>query len=79
MAIGVRPALKRKRKKAGKPVKRVWLALRALAVLVVFGILLFVGVVAGIVTSYSRDLPDINRMADYQPSRSTRVFARVAT
>jgi len=76
MAIGVRPALKRKRKKAGKPVKRVWLALRALAVLVVFGILLFVGVVAGIVTSYSRDLPDINRMADYQPSRSTRVFAR---
>ncbi|MFN2459335.1 MAG: transglycosylase domain-containing protein [Candidatus Velthaea sp.] len=38
--------------------------------------LLGVGVVAGIVTSYSKNLPDINRMADYQPSRSTRVFAR---
>ena len=35
------------------------------------------GVVAGPCGySYSRNLPDINRMADYQPSRSTRVFAR---
>ena len=39
-------------------------------------VLLFAGIVAGIVASYSRNLPDINRMADYQPSRSTRVFAR---
>ncbi len=49
---------------------------KSIVVLVVFGVLLFVGVVAGIVASYSRNLPDINRMADYQPSRSTRVFAR---
>ncbi|GAC1404797.1 MAG: hypothetical protein NVSMB64_08590 [Candidatus Velthaea sp.] len=76
MAVGVRPAAKRKRKKSKKPVNRLLLALRTLAVLAAFGILLFAGVVAGIVTSYSKDLPDINRMADYQPSRSTRVFAR---
>ncbi len=49
---------------------------RAVALLALFGVLLGVGIVAGIVASYSRNLPDINRMADYQPSRSTRVFAR---
>jgi penicillin-binding protein 1A len=41
-----------------------------------FGALLGAGIIAGLVASYSRNLPDINRMADYQPSRSTRVFAR---
>ena len=50
--------------------------LRTIAVLAAFAVLLGVGIVAGIVASYSRNLPDINRMADYQPSRSTRVFAR---
>jgi penicillin-binding protein 1A len=35
--------------------------------------------IAGIVYAYSRNLPDINKMADYQPSRSTRVFARDGT
>jgi penicillin-binding protein 1A len=49
---------------------------RGVVVVVVFGVLLFAGIVAGIIASYSRNLPDINRMADYQPSRSTRVFAR---
>ncbi len=49
---------------------------KAIVVLGVFAILLFVGIVAGIVASYSRNLPDINRMADYQPSRSTQVYAR---
>jgi len=49
---------------------------RMLGLAVLFGVLLGVGIVAGIVASYSRNLPDINRMADYQPSRSTRVFAR---
>jgi penicillin-binding protein 1A len=47
-----------------------------LGLVVLFGVLLGVGIVAGVVASYSRNLPDINRMADYQPSRSTRVFAR---
>jgi penicillin-binding protein 1A len=37
------------------------------------------GVMAGIVASYSKNLPDISRMADYQPSRTTRVFARDGT
>ncbi len=58
---------------AGRIIGRIF---KTLAVLVVFAILLFVGIVAGIVASYSRNLPDINRMADYQPSRSTRVYAR---
>jgi penicillin-binding protein 1A len=49
---------------------------KAFFVLILFAVLLFVGVVAGIIASYSRNLPDINRMADYQPSRSTRVLAR---
>ena len=58
---------------AGRIIGRI---LKTLLVLSVFAILLFVGIVAGIVASYSRNLPDINRMADYQPSRSTRVYAR---
>ncbi len=43
----------------------------------IFLLVLFaVGTVAGIVYSYSRNLPDISRMADFQPSRATRVYAR---
>ncbi len=49
---------------------------RIVGLVVMFGALLGAGIVAGLVASYSRNLPDINRMADYQPSRSTRVFAR---
>jgi penicillin-binding protein 1A len=49
---------------------------RIVGFVVLFGALLGAGIVAGLVASYSRNLPDINRMADYQPSRSTRVFAR---
>jgi penicillin-binding protein 1A len=37
------------------------------------------GTIAGIVYSYSQHLPDINKMADFQPSRSTRVYARDGT
>ncbi|HEY9086371.1 MAG TPA: PBP1A family penicillin-binding protein [Candidatus Tyrphobacter sp.] len=46
-----------------------------LLLLVLFG----AGLIAGIVASYSRHLPDISRMADYQPARSTRFFARDGT
>lgn len=49
---------------------------RVVSIVVLFAGLLGAGIVAGLVASYSRNLPDINRMADYQPSRSTRVFAR---
>jgi len=77
VAAGVRPAARRRKKRGGSggPV-RGWAILRGAAIAAVFCILLAAGIVAGIVTSYSKDLPDINRMADYQPSRSTRVFAR---
>jgi penicillin-binding protein 1A len=43
-----------------------------LLMLVLFG----AGTVAGIVAAYARNLPDISRMADYQPASSTRIFAR---
>lgn len=47
------------------------------ALVVVFLLVLFgAGTVAGMVAAYSRNLPDISRMADYQPARSTRVYAR---
>ena len=42
-------------------------------------LLIAAGTVAGLVYSYSRNLPDINKMADFQPSRSTRVYARDGT
>jgi penicillin-binding protein 1A len=69
MTIGARAPARRKRKR--KPA-----ALRTLAIVAGLAGLLFAGICAGLITSYSRDLPDINRMADYQPSRSTQVFAR---
>jgi penicillin-binding protein 1A len=64
---------KRRPPRAPLPARNV---LRALALAVLFAGLLGCGVVAGIIASYSRNLPDISRMADYQPSRSTRVLAR---
>ena len=63
-------------KRGGGAGRIVWRVVKTLAVLLLLSVLLFVGIVAGIVASYSRNLPDINRMADYQPSRSTRVLAR---
>jgi penicillin-binding protein 1A len=75
--IGVRPVARKRPKRRAAGVALV--VVRSIVVIVLFTILLFAGIVAGIVTSYSKDLPDINRMADYQPSRSTRVFARDGT
>jgi penicillin-binding protein 1A len=48
----------------------------ALFTLVFLAALFAVGTVAGIVYAYSRNLPDISKMADFQPSRTTRVYAR---
>jgi penicillin-binding protein 1A len=74
---GPRTGMRRRSAKRGPGIGRVvGRVFKTLAVLLLFAVLLFVGVVAGIVASYSRNLPDINRMADYQPSRSTRVFSR---
>jgi penicillin-binding protein 1A len=48
--------------------------------IVVFMLVLFaIGAVAGMVAAYARNLPDISRMADYQPASSTRIFARNGT
>lgn len=45
----------------------------------VLAVFFVVGTVAGVIASYSNDLPDISRMADYQPARSTRIYARDGT
>lgn len=55
---------------------RIW---RGLLVTVFMLVLFAVGAVAGMVAAYARNLPDISRMADYQPASSTRIFARDGT
>src|SRR5690242_1553644 len=50
--------------------------LRIAAVTLLLLLLFAAGSIAGIVSAYSRNLPDISRMADYQPARSTRIYAR---
>lgn len=50
--------------------------LRVAAITLLLLALFVAGSVAGIVSAYSRNLPDISRMADYQPARSTRIYAR---
>lgn len=59
---------KRKRKRG-----RFW---RGLLVFTMMAVLFALGSVAGMVASYARNLPDISRMADYQPASSTRIYAR---
>ncbi|MDE2482629.1 MAG: PBP1A family penicillin-binding protein [bacterium] len=54
-------------------------ALRGVLVTLLLLVLFGAGTVAGIVAAYSRNLPDISRMADYQPASSTRIFARDGT
>ncbi len=70
-AATVRGRARRKRRLS--PFGRLIYSLVSLA----FVAILFAGgLVAGIVYAYSRNLPDINRMADFQASRSTRIYAR---
>ena len=59
----------KRRKRAG----RIW---RDLAIAVFMLALFAIGTVAGMVAAYGRNLPDISRMADYQPASTTRIFAR---
>ena len=56
-----------------------WRILRVVLVACLFVVLFAAGTIAGVIGSYSKNLPDINRMADYQPERSTRVYARDGT
>jgi penicillin-binding protein 1A len=53
--------------------------MRGALIFVLIVVLFFAGLIAGIVAAYSRNLPDISRLADYQPESSTRIFARDGT
>jgi len=53
--------------------------LRYIAVGLLLIFLFAAGSIAGVVAAYSRNLPDISHMADYQPARSTRLYARDGT
>ncbi len=69
----------RKRPRAGKKRSGMQRYARGLLVTLLLMLLFAAGTVAGIVAAYSRNLPDISRMADYQPASSTRIFARDGT
>jgi len=69
-------AARRRRRKRPTLLGRIFFVLFATVFVLV---LLSAGTVAGLVYTYSRNLPDINKMADFQPSRSTRVYARDGT
>jgi penicillin-binding protein 1A len=66
-------AARRKRRRRLSTLGRV---VYGVVVIAFFGVLFVAGTIAGVVYSYSRNLPDINRMADFQPSKATRVYAR---
>jgi penicillin-binding protein 1A len=61
------------RKKSASNARRV---LRGIGIALLLVLLFLAGITGGIVAAYSRNLPDISRMADYQPASSTRIFAR---
>lgn len=54
-------------------------AWRGVLVALLMLVLFCAGTIAGLVAAYARNLPDISRMADYQPASSTRLFARDGT
>jgi penicillin-binding protein 1A len=62
-----------RRLNTGKRRFGVW---RGLLVALLMLVLFAAGTLAGIVAAYARNLPDISRMADYQPASATRIFAR---
>jgi len=53
--------------------------LRGTLLFLLLVVLFAAGLISGIVAAYSRNLPDISRLADYQPETSTRIFARDGT
>src|SRR5579872_2502344 len=69
----------RSRKKTRTRNERRARMLRAVLVAALLGVLFFAGTIAGLVAAYSRNLPDIRRLADYQPASATRIFARDGT
>ncbi len=69
--------LSRKKRRKRNPARRSWV--RGFLVFVLLCVLFAAGLVGGIIAAYSRNLPDISRLADYQPETSTRIFARDGT
>ncbi|HVA32516.1 MAG TPA: transglycosylase domain-containing protein [Candidatus Baltobacteraceae bacterium] len=69
----------RKRKPAKKPSRSPTSVWRGVLVTLLMVFLFGAGTMAGIVAAYARNLPEISRMADYQPASSTRIFARDGT
>ena len=72
--------LSRKKRRKRNPAtarQKSWVRGSLIGLLLV--VLFAAGVIAGIVAAYSRNLPDISRLADYQPESSTRIFARDGT
>ena len=68
---------KKRRKRKPSATRRGWLRGTLIALLII--VLFSAGLLAGMIAAYSRNLPDISRMADYQPESSTRIFARDGT
>ncbi len=69
---------KKRRKRKGPPgSQKSWL--RGFLICALLAVLFIAGLIAGMVAAYSRNLPDISRLADYQPESSTRIFARDGT
>src|SRR5215469_5985160 len=62
-----------RKRKGSKEAAKTW---RGVLVALLMIVLFMAGTIAGIVAAYARNLPDISRMADYQPASSTRIFAR---
>jgi penicillin-binding protein 1A len=67
------------RRKVKKKKKGMSKTLRGFLVALLLIVLFVAGTIGGIVAAYARNLPDISRMADYQPASSTRIFARDGT
>jgi penicillin-binding protein 1A len=53
--------------------------LRGLGIAIFLLALFAIGTIAGMVAAYGRSLPDISRMADYQPAATTRILGRDGT
>ncbi|HLX26148.1 MAG TPA: PBP1A family penicillin-binding protein, partial [Candidatus Cybelea sp.] len=66
----------RRKAKKKKGLSKTW---RSILVALLLIVLFVAGTIGGIVAAYARNLPDISRMADYQPASSTRIFARDGT
>jgi penicillin-binding protein 1A len=71
---GAKASMPRRRKR-----RNGWAVFRGVAIALLMLVLFAAGTVAGIVAAYARNLPDIGKMADYQPASATRLFARDGT